>query len=139
MATGSQSVCTVMAQVVQQPPMTTLPGGSEVNQQTSTPPGLPGPQFTTLLVAIQQFETWMEQRFSAFKDKLKVAKEKAAAKAASCIRREKPYEFKKKAHEEQATFNDTIKEAATALKGTTDSLAIQPVRRPSKRVSYCCS
>lgn len=69
----------------------------------------------------------MEQRFSAFKDELKGANEKAAAKAASCIRREKPYEFKKKAHEEQETFNDTIKEAATALKGTTDSLAIQRV------------
>lgn len=50
-------------------------------------------------------------------------------KAANCVRREKPYAFKKKAHEEQASFNkkvhDVVEEARDALETATDSLAVQ--------------
>ena len=40
---------------------------------------------------------------------MKGAQEEAAVKAASCVLwRDKPYDFKKKAHEEQATFNHKV-------------------------------
>ena len=39
---------------------------------------------------------------------MKGAQEEAVAKAASRVRHEKPYDYKKKAHEEQATFNEKV-------------------------------
>ena len=60
---------------------------------------------------------------------MKGAPEEAAAKAASRVRLEKPYEYKRKAHEEQTTFNamvqEAVKEAADALEEATDSPAVQ--------------
>ena len=45
------------------------------------------------------------------------------------MRRDKPYAYKKKAHEEQATFNEKVQEAVReaheALETATDSPAVQ--------------
>ena len=126
MSTNQTSVPTVTAQQVVQPPRTTTPTTRE----------LPGTQFSTLLTAIRQSESRIEQRFSAFKEELKGTQEEAAAKVASRVRRERPYAFKKKAHEEQATFNDrvqdAIRETTTALDGATDSSAVQRARTALK-------
>ena len=60
---------------------------------------------------------------------LKEAQEEAATKAANRVRRDKPYAYKKKAHEEQATFNEKVQEAVQeaheALETATDSPAVQ--------------
>ena len=124
MSTNQTSVPTVTAQQVVQLPRTTTPTTSE----------LPGTQFSTLLTAICQSESRIEQRFSPSRRSSR--QEEAAAKAASRVRRERPYAFKKKAHEEQATFNDrvqdAIREATTALDGTTDSPAVQRARTALK-------
>ena len=62
----------------------------------------------------------MDRKLSGFKTDMKGAQEEAAAKAASCaLRRKMPCNFKKKADEEQATFNDKVRyvvqEACDAL------------------------
>ena len=103
----------VTAQVVQ-PHGHGPPTGSELSRS----------QFASLLAAIKDSESRLDQRFSDFK-----GAQEEAAKAAKCVRHEKPYDYKKKAHEEQATFNakvqDALKEATDALDDTADSLAIQ--------------
>ena len=118
------SVSTVTAQVVH-PPIT---GGPSLR----APGKLPSSQFTSLLAAIQQSESRLDQQFADFKSEMKGAQEEAAAKAASRVRREKPYQYKKKAHEEQATFNDklteAIKDASTALEEAADSPAVTRAR-----------
>ena len=57
------------------------------------------------------------------------AQEEAATKAANRVQRDKPYEYKKKAHEEQASFNEKVQEAVgearDALETATDSPAVQ--------------
>ena len=59
---------------------------------------------------------------------MKGAQEEAATKAASRVRLEKPYQYKRKAHEEQTTFNtkvqEAVKEATDALEEATDSPAL---------------
>ena len=84
---------------------------ARVLQQTRVTAELLSSQFTSLLAAIQQSETRLDQKLSEFKTEMKGAQEEAAAKAASRVRLEKPYEYKRKAHEEQATFNTKIQEA----------------------------
>ena len=60
---------------------------------------------------------------------MKEAQEEAATKAANRVRRDKPYEYKKKAHKEQASFNEKVQEAVgearDALETATDSPAVQ--------------
>ena len=53
----------------------------------------------------------MNQKFTDFKAEMKGAQEEAVAKAASRVQREKPYDYKKKAHEEQAIFNEKVQDA----------------------------
>ena len=102
MATGSSASTStnipVTAQVVLPPPRTTPLKGKAV----TTAGELPGTQFNSLLAAIKSSEARIEQRFVDFKTEIKGAQEEAASKAASRVRREKPYDYKKKAHEEQA-------------------------------------
>jgi hypothetical protein len=129
MATGSfASTSTnmpVTAQVVLPPPRSTPLKGKAV----TTAGELPGTQFNSLLAAIKSSEARIEQRFVDFKTEIKGAQEEAASKAASRVRREKPYDYKKKAHEEQATFNgkleEAVKEASAALEEVADSPALR--------------
>ena len=94
------------------------------SSQSSTDPS--NAQFATLLAAIKQSETRLDQKLVAFRSDLK---EEAATKAANRVRRDKPYAYKKKAHEEQATFNEKVQEAVReaheALETATDSPAVQ--------------
>ena len=91
------------------------PTGSELSRS----------RFASLLAAGDQgFRIAQLERLSDFKMDIKGAQEEAAAKAASRVRHEKPYEYKK-SHEEQAMFNaKALKEATDALDDTADSPAI---------------
>ena len=108
-------------------PSTSTITGPSVTAQVVQPHGPPTgselsrSQFASLLAAIKDSESRLDQRFCDFK-----GAQEEAAKAAKRVRHEKPYDYKKKAHEEQATFNakvqDALKEATDALE---DSPAIQ--------------
>ena len=97
------------------------------SSQSSTDPS--NAQFATLLAAIKQSETRLDQKLVAFRSDLKEAQEEAATKAANRVRRDKPYAYEKKAHEEQATLNEKVQEAVReaheALETATDSPAVQ--------------
>ena len=86
-------------------------------------------QFATLLAAIRQSETRLDQKLAVFRSDIREAQEEAATKAVNRVRRDKPYDFKKRAHEEQASFNEKVQEAvgeaSEALETATDSPAVQ--------------
>ena len=122
MATRSGANPTVTATVINQP----NPGQSS---QSNQPGELSSSQFASLMAAIKSSETRLDQKLAEFKSDVQQAQEEAATKAANRVRREKPFEFKKKAHEEQAIFNekveDAVKEAQAALSSVEDSPALQ--------------
>ena len=62
-------------------------------------------QFTQLMEAITAFQTRMDEKFSEFQVEVRQGQEEAAVKALKRARYEKPYTFKRKGNEEQATFN----------------------------------
>ena len=88
-----------------------------------------GSQFSSILAAIKQSEMKLDQKFADFRADMQDAQEEAATKAANRVRRDKPYDCKRKSHEEQASFNekvqDVVKEARDALEAVADSPAIQ--------------
>ena len=53
----------------------------------------------------------MHDELSAFKDEVHQGQEEAATKAIKRARFEKPYQYKKKGKEEQASFNACVDEA----------------------------
>ena len=86
-------------------------------------------QFTSLLSAIQDSEQRLDRKLADFKADVRQAHDDAAAKAVNRVRHEKPYAYKKKAHEEQARFNgkvkESIQEAQVALANLEESAALQ--------------
>ena len=67
-------------------------------------------QFTQLMEAITAAQTPMDEKFSEFQVEVRQGMEEAAAKALKRARYEKPYTFKRKGNEEQATFNAKLDE-----------------------------
>ena len=68
----------------------------------STPTSeLPGLQFATLLTAIRDSEQWLDRTLADFRADVQQTQDEAATKVVNCIRHDKPYQFKKNAHEEQ--------------------------------------
>jgi gas vesicle protein len=68
-------------------------------------------QFAQLMAAFQASQDRFDRRFSEFQAEVRQGQEDAAAKALKRVRRDKPYPFKRKGNEEQATFNDKVDEA----------------------------
>jgi exonuclease VII large subunit len=71
------------------------------------------------LSAIKESERRLDNKLADFKADVRQAQDEAATKAVSKMRHDKPYEYKKKSHEEQARFNaqveETVQEAQEAL------------------------
>ena len=88
-------------------------------------------QFAQLMEAITASQTRMDERFAEFRTEVRQGQEDAAAKALKRARYEKPYEFKRKGNEEQASFNakldETVAEAEAELAeaGTSAAPALQ--------------
>ena len=100
---------------------------------TSLQPGqLSGSQFASLLSAIQESERRLDNKLADFKADVRQALDKAATKAVSKMRHDKPYEYKKKSHEEQARFNaqveETVQEAQEALTALEETPSLQRAR-----------
>lgn len=55
----------------------------------------------------------VDEELKEFCAELQQGQENAASKALKCVRREKTYVFKCKGNEEQAAFNERIKEVCT--------------------------
>ena len=97
-------------------------------EQTTPSNQLPGPQFAALLAAIRESEHRLDRKLVDFRVDVQQAQDEAATKAVNRMRHDKPYEFKKKAHEEQARFNtqvqESVQEAHDALATIEDSPAL---------------
>ena len=74
---------------------------------------IPSQQFAPIMEAITSSQARMEEKFAEFKSKMQQGEEDAAVKRA---RYEKPYSFKRKGNEEQATFNSKIDESIAEAK-----------------------
>lgn len=84
-------------------------------------------QFAQLMGAIGASQTRMDDKFAEFQAEVRRGQEDAAAKALKRVRYEKPYEYRRKGNEEQATFNakldEVVAEAETQLEEAGPSLA----------------
>ena len=124
MASKSKTSATVTAQVL---PPSSVAGGS--GSSSVTPATLSGSQFTSLLTAIQESERRLDRKLADFKADVRQAQDEAATKAVHRMRHDKPFEYKKKAHGEQARFNvqveETVQEAQEALSTLEEAPALQ--------------
>ena len=71
----------------------------------------------------------LDRKIADFRSDVRQAQNEATTKAVKRVQREKPYEFKRKAHEEQARFNaqieESVREAQHALATVDDSPSLQ--------------
>ena len=100
---------------------------------TSLQPGqLSGSRFASLLSAIKESERRLDNKLADFKADVRQAQDEAATKAVSKMRHDKPYEYKKESHEEQARFNaqveETVQEAQEALTALEETPSLQRAR-----------
>ena len=74
----------------------------------------------------------LDRKLADFKADVQQAQDEAATKAVNRVQNDKPYHYKKKAHEEQARFNaqveESVQEAHDAFAAIEDSPAIQRAR-----------
>ena len=116
---------TVTAQVLPPP----APGGSAVGSRPRQSESLSESQFSSLLSAMQESERRLDRKLADFRTDVRQAQDEAATKAVNRVQREKPYEFKRKPHEEQARFNahfeESVREAQHALATVDDSPSLQ--------------
>ena len=100
-----------------------------VGSRPRQPEPLSESQFSSLLSAMQESQRRLDRKLAEFKSDVRQAQDEAATKAINRVRREKPYEFKRKAHEEQARFNaqveESVQEAQDALATMDDSPSLQ--------------
>ena len=73
-------------------------------------------QFTQLMKAITSSQARMEAKFAEFRSEVRQGQEDAAARALKRACHEKPYSFKRKGNEEQASFNSKVDESITEAK-----------------------
>ena len=113
---------TVTAQVLPPP----APSGSAVGSRPRQPESLSESQFSSLLSAMQESERRLDRKLADFRSDVRQAQDEAATKAVSRVQREKPYEFKRKAHEEQARFNAQIEESVLEAQGALATVDVSP-------------
>ena len=68
-------------------------------------------QFAQLMEAISASQERMDSKLAEFRDELQKSQEDAASKALKRVCHERPYSFRRKGNEEQATFNERVEEA----------------------------
>ncbi len=87
---------------------------SDTEGSTSTPAtgvAISPDQFEMLMSSIQSSKASFDNQFAEFRAEVRLGQEEAAAKALKRVRYDKPYTYKKKGNEEQATFNARVDEA----------------------------
>ena len=94
-------------------------------------------QFGQLLQAISSSRTDFAAQLSLFKDEIRQSQDEVASKALKKVKLDKPFVFKRKGNEEQATFNSKVEsavtEAQTELEGIPTSPAINRAQEALKR------
>ena len=68
-------------------------------------------QFAELMSTIRESQARVQEELAVFKDEVRQGQEEAVAKALKRARHEKPYQYRRKGNEEQASFNARVDEA----------------------------
>ena len=84
----------------------TIPGPSGSSSVTVS-----GNQFAQLMAAIESSQSRMDEKLAQFQEEIRQGQEDAASRALKWARYDKPYVFKKRGNEEQASFNAKVDEA----------------------------
>ena len=77
------------------------------------------------MAAIHASQERIDYKFAEFRAEMKQGQEDAAAKVLKRVRHDKPYVFRRKGNEEQASFNEKVEEAVAEAQAqyTADELA----------------
>ena len=110
-------------------------GPSGAKEATSTD------QLSQLMASIQKSQARFEnQQLLVCKEEVRQGQEDAATKALKKVRHEKPYQFRRKGNEEQASFNTRIdkalSEAQLDLPGPGTSLALKHAHKATRVKSF---
>ena len=99
--------------------------------------GIAMDQFAQLMSTIRESQARLQDELSAFKDEVRQGQEEAATKALRRARHEKPYQYKRKGNEEQASFNarvdESLAEAQLELPGAGTSSALERAHKALER------
>ena len=82
--------------------------------------------FSQLMTAITASQSVVDAKLQQFRVEIRQGQEEAATKAVKRTRYEKPYTFRKRGNEEQATFNAKVEEALSQAKTDLSSIPIAP-------------
>ena len=92
----------------------TSSGGGSGGSTKTVPIGAGAADLSAILREIRESQKKLDTKFAKFQDEVKQGQEDAAAKALKRVRREKPYAYKRKGNEEQASFNEKVEDAIVA-------------------------
>ena len=108
-----------------------------MSDHEETGDGIPETQFSQLLSAIKESHARFDAKLTDFREEMRQFQEEAATKALKRARHEKPYQFKRKGNEEQATFNaqvdEALAEAQLELPGPSTSPALERAHKAIER------
>ena len=83
--------------------------------------------------AITASQTRMDEKFAQFQGEIRQCREEAAAKALKHAWYDKPYIFRKRGDEEQASFNAKVDKALTQAESDLAAVTIVPASTPTIR------
>ena len=93
----------------------TSSGGGSGGTTKTVPIGAGAADLSAVLREIRESQRKLDTaKFAKFQDEVRQGQEDAAAKALERVRREKPYAYKRKGNEEQASFNEKVEDAIVA-------------------------
>ena len=90
-------------------------------------------QFTQLMAAINDTQSRLDAKLAKFEEEVRQGQEDAAAKAPKRAKYEKPYAFKKRGNEEQASFNAKVDESLAQAESDLASVMAGPAATPALR------
>ena len=99
----------------------TIPGPSGTASVAISPA-----QFSQLMSAITASQLAVDTKLQQFREEIRRGQEEAATKAVKRARCEKPYTFRKRGNEEQATFNAKVEEALSQAESDLSSIPTAP-------------
>ena len=92
----------------------------------TAPVALSADHFTQLMSAITASQSVVDEKLQQFREEIRQGQEEAATKAVKRARYEKPYVFRKRGNEEQASFNAKVEEALSQAESDLSTIAAAP-------------
>ena len=108
---------------------------SQKMSEDSDPPGPSGrtaADMAAMLRAIQEAQRKLGEEFAQFREEVKSGQEDAAEKAIKRVRRDKPHAYRRKGNEEQAVFNERVKDSIVAAQVNLEGAPSAAVEKAKK-------